>query len=96
MSKYLIEIPHSADKLECLRSIQILLSTGSHFLTNADWGCDDGVHMAWFIAEFENKNEALQIVPPFYRKDTRVTRLTKFLLKEVEEMLSHHENQARV
>ena len=90
MSKYLIEIPHSGNKLECLRAIEILLKTGSHFLTNADWGCFDGDHKAWFFMEAESKKEALMVVPPAYRKDTKVTQLNKFTLQDVEELLRHH------
>lgn len=91
MPKYLIEIPHGSDKIECLRSVEILLSSGSHFLTNADWGCMDGVHKAWFFMEAENKNEALMVVPPACRKDTRISQLNKFKLQDVKELLRHHE-----
>jgi hypothetical protein len=90
MAKYLVEVSHNPDKIECLRSVQILLSTGSHFLTNADWGCLDGEHKAWFIMDVENKDEAYRIVPSFYWKDTKVTRLNKFTLKDVEELLKQH------
>lgn len=90
MAKYLIEIPHSSDKLECLHSVSILLSTGSHFLTNADWGCLDGVHKAWFFMDAGSKDEVLRIVPPAYRKDTIITQLNKFRLEDVEELLKHH------
>jgi hypothetical protein len=90
MAKYLVEVSHSSEKIECLRSIQIFLSTGSHFLTNADWGCLDGEHKAWFTMDVDNKDEALRIVPSFYRKDTKITKLSKFNLKEVEEMLEKH------
>jgi len=96
MSKYLIEVPHDSDRIECYRAVQILLSSGSHFLTNADWGCDDGVHLAWFFAEVDSKEEALRIVPPFYREKTKVTLLTKFNLKEVNEILSHHDAHKEV
>jgi hypothetical protein len=92
MPKYLIEIPHSSDKLECLRSVAIVLRTGSHFLLNADWGCLDGVHKAWFFMEAESKEEAIRVVPPAYRKDTIITQLNKFKLEEVEELLRHHES----
>ncbi len=92
MPKYLIEIPHSSDKLECLRSVAIVLRTGSHFLINADWGCLDGVHKAWFFMEAESKEEAIRVVPPAYRKDTVITQLNKFKLGEVEELLRHHES----
>ena len=91
MSKYLIEIPHGSNKLECLRSVQILLSSGSHFLTNADWGCLDGEHKAWFFMDAGSKEEALRIVPPAYRKDTKISQLNKFRLKDIEVLLKHHE-----
>jgi len=90
MAKYLVEVSHSPDKIECLRTIQIFLSTGSHFLTNADWGCHDGEHKAWFIMDIDSKDEAFRIVPSLYRKDTKVTLLEKFRLKDVEEMLREH------
>jgi len=91
MAKYLIEIPHGSDKVECLHSVAILLSSGSHFLTHADWGCLDGVHKAWFFMEAESKDDALRIVPPAYRKDTKISQLNKFSLEEVEELLKHHQ-----
>jgi len=45
MEKFLIEVPHEAEALACARAVRILLTTGSHFLTNADFGCSDGVHI---------------------------------------------------
>jgi hypothetical protein len=91
MPKYLIEIPHGSEKFECLRSVSVLLSTGSHFITNADWGCMDGVHKAWFFMEAKNKDEVLMIVPPAFRKDTKISELNKFNLGDVNELLKHHE-----
>jgi len=93
MAKYLVEVFHSADKIECLRTIQIFLSSGSHFLTHADWGCLDGEHKAWFIIEVESKEEALQIVPSYYRNNTKIIKLGNFNLQEVESMLKYHETQ---
>jgi hypothetical protein len=90
MSKYFIEIPHEGEKIECLHSVSIFLSTGNHFLVNADWGCLDGDHKAWFFADAESKEELLRIVPPAYRKDAKITRLNKFRLQDVEELLKHH------
>ncbi len=91
MAKYLIEVAHSPEKYECLRSVSILLSSGSHFLMNADWGCLDGEHKAWFTMDAESKEEAMMVVPPAYRKDTKISRLNRFNLKEVDEMLKHHQ-----
>ena len=91
MSKYLIEIPHSGGKIDCLRSVAILLSSGSHFLTNADWGCLDGEHKAWFFMEAKSKDEVLRIVPPAYRKDAKISQLNKFRLEDIEKLLKHHQ-----
>ena len=90
MSKYLIEIPHSSEKIACLHSVAILLSSGSHFLTNADWGCLDGEHKAWFFMDADSKEEVLRIVPPAYRRDAKITQLNKFKLDEVEQLIKHH------
>ncbi len=93
MAKYLVEVSHSPDKIECLHTIQIFLSSGSHFLTHADWGCPDGEHKAWFIIEVDRKEEALQIVPSYYRRNTKIIKLGRFSLQEVESMLHQHETQ---
>lgn len=90
MARYLVEVFHSADKVECLRTIQIFLTSGSHFLSHADWGCLDGEHKAWFVIETETKEEALQIVPSFYRNNTKIIKLSTFNLKEVEAILRQH------
>ena len=91
MAKYLVEVYHSTDKIECLRTIQIFLSSGSHFLTHADWGCLDGEHKALFFIDVDRNEEALQIVPSFYRSNTKIIKLSKFNLQEVESLLSQHE-----
>jgi len=90
MAKYLIEIPHESERIACLRSVAVLLSTGSHFITNADFGCLDGIHKAWFFMDAKNKEEALMVVPPAFRKETKISQLTKFTLKEINDMLSLH------
>ena len=90
MAKYLVEVYHSADKIECLRTIQIFLSTGSHFLTHADWGCLDGEHKAWFILDIGSKEDAKSIVPPAFRQHTRIIGLTKFNINKIDELKPLH------
>ena len=51
MARFLIEVPHEAEKIACARAVQILLTTGSNFLTHADFVCLDGEHKAWIIVE---------------------------------------------
>ena len=90
MPRFLIEVPHSPDELSCARVVQVFLSSGSHYLTHADWGCMDGVHSAWMVVEVENKAEALGIVPAAFRHDARVVRVTHFKLDKIEETIRRH------
>ena len=78
MKKFLIEVPHEANKKSCDQAVQVFLQTGSHFLTHAEWGCLDGEHKAWLLVEVENKDEARFILPPLYRSSAKITQLTLF------------------
>ena len=49
MTRYLIEVPHENNKDACKQAVQAFMETGSHFMTNADWGCGDDEHKAWFV-----------------------------------------------
>ena len=95
MPKFLIEVPHEADTLECTRVVHVFLSTGSHFLTNAEWGCKSGVHSAWILVDVDTKAEALAIVPPAFRAHARIVGLTRFTLAEIEPALRKLEERAR-
>jgi hypothetical protein len=93
MQKFLIEVPHPAEELACARVVHVFLNTGSHFLSQADWGCADGVHSAWFTVEAENKAEARLVVPPAFRSEAKITGLCKFTLEEIEEIISRHQQR---
>lgn len=90
MPRFLIEVPHDSDTVTCARAVQVFLATGSHFLTNADWGCRDGDHRAIIIAEVETREEALGIVPVAFRSAARVVRLGKFTMSQIERTLREH------
>lgn len=90
MSKFLIEVPHSPDTLACAHVVKVFLTSGSHFLANAEWGCMDGDHTAYMIVEIDSKDDARAIVPPAFRADARVTRLTHFRLDHIEETIRRH------
>lgn len=92
MARFLIEVPHEAEKIACARAVQILLTTGSHFLTHADFGCLDGEHKAWIIVEGESKEELRSIVPPTYRSQAKIMKLNRFALEEIEELLRQHKD----
>jgi len=90
MPRFLIEVPHEAEKLACARVVQVFLATGSHFLTQADWGCMDGAHSAWMVVEVDSREQARSILPPAFRTDARIIALNKFTMEQVEGVISQH------
>ena len=90
MSRFLIEVPHQASTEACARAVRIMLNTGSHFLSHADWGCLDGVHKAWIIVDVENKERARTILPPVYRHQAQIVQLNEFTMEQIDEIERHH------
>lgn len=90
MPRFLIEVPHEAETVACARAVKLLLETGSHFLTHADFGCRDGDHRAWILVDVENKDQARGMIPPLYRGSARVVGLNKFSLEELNELIKRH------
>jgi len=90
MPTYLIEIPHSENETECKQIIRLFVESGSHLLSNADWGCKDGVHKSWFISDFDNKEQALQIVPPLLRHNTSIIEVMKFTKEDMVRFSHQH------
>ena len=88
MAKFLIEVPHEPERLACARVVRIFLSTGSHFLAQADWGCADGHHSAWMIVDADSKEEARAIVPPQFRSEARIVGLNKFTIDYIDDILA--------
>ena len=90
MPKFLIEVPHAGTTQACAQAIELFHRTGSHFLTHADWGCRDGVHKAWFIADVDTREDARNIVPPSLRPETTVIGLNDFTTAEIEHILNQY------
>jgi hypothetical protein len=91
MARFLLEVPHESEVVACARANKILLETGSHFLTHADFGCNDGIHKAWIVVDVSSKEEARNLLPPAYRRQATVVGLTKFGIKELDELIRHHQ-----
>lgn len=85
MARFLIELEHEASPEACERAYNIVLSSGSHFLTNAEWGCEDHEHCCWIIVDLESKEEVRSILPPIYRNDARIVELKRYELKDLSE-----------
>jgi hypothetical protein len=90
MARFLIEVPHGAEAKECALAVKVLLSSGSHYLTNAEFGCLDGDHTAWIIVEADSREEVKFVIPPAYRPQAKIVKLNKFSLAEMDELLKCH------
>lgn len=90
MARFLIEVPHDATPGECGRAVELLLGTGSHFVSQTEWGCSDGVHKGWIIVDVDSKEEAASLVPPAYRTRATIVRLTKFTIDDIGTILAQH------
>jgi hypothetical protein len=90
MARFLIEVPHDPEVLACARVVRVFVASGSHFLTHADWGCNDGDHRAVIIVDVANKDEARAIVPPPFRPHAKVVALNRFSLDEVDQIMRWH------
>jgi len=90
MPRFLIEVEHESDELPCARAVEVFLTTGSHFFTHADWGCQDGEHKAWIIVEVDNRDEARAIVPPAFRAQAKVVQLNAFTREEIDRFIRQY------
>jgi len=90
MPRFLIEVTHEAEPIACAKAAKLLLEIGSHFVTNADFGCMDGDHRAWIIVEGETKSEVRNILPPAFRSEARIVGLNKFSIQQMDAMLKSH------
>jgi len=90
MPKFLIEVPHEEDTIACAKVVKIFLSSGSHFLTNAEWGCFDRDHRCWMIVDVNDKTEALGVVPPGMRAQARIVQLNRFTMEQIDNILRQH------
>ena len=90
MARYLVEVPHDNRKEACEMAVRAFLETGSHFVTGADWGCSDGEHKAWMIVDVGSKDEALSILPPFFRTSAKVTSLERFTFDRSGDIIGLH------
>jgi hypothetical protein len=91
MPKFLIEIPHERETIACARAVQVLLTTGSHFVSHAEFGCKDDDHRVWMMVDVENRQEAERIVPPVFRSQAHIVQLNRFTLEELAGYLEHHQ-----
>ena len=95
MTRYLIEISHDDEHDACVKALHAIMQYGSHFFTQADWGCKSGVHSGWLIVECDDCDQALQMLPPDYRQNARVVELNRFTKEQIASLITELEGQSQ-
>jgi len=90
MPRFLIEVPHESEVVACSKAAKVLLETGSHFLTHADFGCSDGDHRAWIVIDGESKGEVRNMLPVAYRSVATIIGLNKFSIEQLDSLIKQH------
>jgi hypothetical protein len=91
MPRFLIEIRHSDEYEGCVKALDAIVNFGSHLVTNAEFGCEDGEHAGWLIVELDTRAEALPMIPPKLRDGARIVQLRKWTRAEIEAMMKELE-----
>jgi hypothetical protein len=91
MPRFLIEIRHSDEYEGCVKALDAIVNFGSHLVTNAEFGCEDGEHAGWVIVEVDTRAEVLQMVPPKMRDGARIVQLRQWTRAEIEAMMKELE-----
>ena len=91
MPEFLIEIPHENEHTACVKALDALSQYGSHFITNASWGCASGSHCGHLITELGSREEALQLVPPQFRREARIVEVERFDKEKIETLIAELE-----
>lgn len=89
-ARFLIEVPHESNTLACARAVEVFLKSGSHYITQADWGCRDGEHKSWIVVDVESKDAARAILPPAFRAQAKIVQLNAFSMEEIEQIVRQH------
>jgi hypothetical protein len=87
MPRFLIEVRHDDDYKGCVSALDALMTYGSHFVSQAEFGCEDGVHCGWLVVEVADRNEAQLIVPPQMRGSARIVQLRRWMPDEISAMV---------
>jgi len=87
MPRFLIEVRHANDVEGCLKALDAFMTFGSHLVSQAEFGCEDGVHCGWLVVEVPSRADAQLAVPPQLRADTRIVQLRKWTPEEIRSMV---------
>jgi hypothetical protein len=88
MPRFLIELSHDDEHAACVKALQSIMQSGSHLMTQLEWGCKSGIHCGWLIVELENSDQAMHVVPPGFRHEARIIELERFTKEQIASLIA--------
>ena len=92
MPRFMVESSHEREDPSeplsgaCLRAFEEAVAQGSHYLTHAEFGCEDGVHKSWVFVDAEDKEEARRMVPAGGRATAIIVRVRQITPDEIRKL----------
>ncbi len=92
MPRFMVESSHEREDPSeplpgaCLRALEGAVSQGSHYLTHAEFGCEEGVHKSWIFVDAEDKEVARRMVPPIGRATAIIVRVRQITTEEIRKL----------
>jgi hypothetical protein len=87
-STFLIKLPHTPES--CLSTLDDIKNEDPSVLKKIKWGCMSGDHTGYLITEAKSKEDALNLLPSTERKEAQVIMVTKFSVKDIENIHKSH------
>ena len=92
MPRFMVESSHEREdpsepvSAHCLRALEEAVAHGSHYLTHAQFGCEDGAHKSWVFVDAEDKEDARRMAPPLGRAMAVIVRVRQITPDEIRKL----------
>ena len=83
MPKFLLETQHTVT--ECAQTGD-QFAANAKLLSNTYWGCGEGDHTSWSVAEADNEQQARSQLPPTFRNRGKIRKVDVFTPEQMQEM----------
>lgn len=92
MPRFMIESSHEPEgpsgpgSMVCLRALDAAVAQGSHYVTHAQFGCEDGIHKAWVFVDAQDKGDARGMVPAPQRAMAVIVQVRQYTPDQIRKL----------
>ncbi len=92
MPRFMVECSHEPEPalgqglVMCRRALDAAVEQGSHYITNAWFGCEDGIHKAWVFVDADGREDARGMVPAPARSTAVIVQVRQYTPDEIRKL----------